>query len=97
MPRAETTKHMACGKCMWWEVFEGCERKNWGWCKRFPPSIHPAASGDCEPEADSGCWPMTSETEWCGEFRPIFDPPCQPTGTGSGGLTADDLHELKGR
>ena len=107
--RAETTLHMACGKCRWWrrddDSHDDDELPPFGACHRLPPTFNLKAMKalddldvrDTAPEFwCNGWWPNTSSEDWCGEFRPIFDPPCQ-SGLGTLGMTADDLHELKGR
>ena len=88
MTRAKTTEHMACCECRFF--YECPPDSDKGFCCRYPPVLrYPEKAEPLD------CWwqPTVHAGDWCGEFRPIHDPPCQRGGTG--GMTADDLHELK--
>ncbi|NTV45042.1 MAG: hypothetical protein HGB11_00585 [Chlorobiales bacterium] len=56
-----------CERCEFWEFAEvnedGYEDFNWGFCKRFPPSLLPEDEGDFEQ------FPRTYGSSWCGEFK----------------------------
>lgn len=64
-----------CGNCLFWEATESNERK--GYCRRYPPVL-PSLAAQHEFFADSsedelvifeGIHPMTSQGQWCGEWR----------------------------
>lgn len=77
--------------CRWWLRLP--EREDFpggiGVCKRYPPTLVTPVSNNARALA---VHPRTTPSDYCGEFTPLHDPPCR---TG-GGLTADDIHDLKG-
>ena len=50
---ADRKKGMRCGRCMWWVV----KKAPVGRCRRHAPS------------ADAPGWPITFDTDACGDFR----------------------------
>jgi len=68
-----------CDNCQFWTRWAADER---GLCRRNPPRVHTdllqtlvdnyGFGEDTLIEAASQCtlWPMTLETQWCGEFQP---------------------------
>ena len=69
-----------CSECRFWLNWDS-EMTNLGECHRFPPRMatRPGGGGDDESVAtvrpEDGGWPLTSPTDWCGEFQP---PPTRP-------------------
>ena len=55
----------ACERCIYWEAFvEGLV--DYGFCRRHaPPAVTIAKAAQYEAR-----WPLTEESEWCGEYHP---------------------------
>ena len=56
----------ACEQCIYWEAFVEGLGGNYGFCRRHaPPAVTIAKAAEHEAR-----WPLTEESEWCGEYRP---------------------------
>ena len=56
----------ACEQCIYWEAFVEGLGGNYGFCRRHaPPAVTIAKAAEYEAR-----WPLTEESEWCGEYRP---------------------------
>jgi hypothetical protein len=67
-----------CKNCKYWEGGHGYESFEFGYCYRYPPvlfvkhamsNLH-APNGPAE-LSEYFVNPLTSEVDWCGEFKPI--------------------------
>lgn len=66
-----------CSQCCFWEAAEEDESGVGllGFCKRYPPVLNlELCAGDLEARAkmdpcDFWWFPMTTGTDWCGEYR----------------------------
>lgn len=62
---------IACAHCRYFAVNE--PSRVTGECRRYAPSTQKPYDG-IRVNFDSGVWTTVLPTEWCGEFRPRFDP-----------------------
>lgn len=76
-------KKEKCGNCKYWDFHKGRNEVNplsknidsLGNCRRHSPlfmliQISPGNNNNWEwPETHFGCWPVTEENDWCGEFE----------------------------
>lgn len=54
-----------CEGCRFWERHEKHANGYYGFCRRHaPPAVTIATAGEFEAR-----WPMTHESEWCGDWR----------------------------
>ena len=57
---------LTCADCVYWEAFVEGLGGNYGFCRRHaPPAVTVAKAAEYEAR-----WPLTEESEWCGEYRP---------------------------
>lgn len=64
-----------CENCKFWMPYQGVfdkePRKDEGYCKRHAPQPRIATLDECDDRGvDYTWWPVTSDGEWCGEFKP---------------------------
>ena len=66
---SEASAEPECSSCKFWDRNTNRVSEEVGICRRYPPSIPPLQrSDDCE---DFAVWPLTVDSEWCGEHKPI--------------------------
>ena len=57
---------LTCADCVYWEAFVEGLGGSYGFCRRHAPAaVTIAKAVECEAR-----WPLTEESEWCGEHCP---------------------------
>ena len=53
-----------CGRCLYWELVDDDDVREFGLCRGGPPSVLGAPGGEIHCS-----FPITPPNEWCGAFR----------------------------
>jgi len=70
-------KNERCKDCRWFiAIRDSFTTDDIGWCVRSAPTTYSIPEG--RPERRQACWPSVDREEWCGEFEPSPDSPCNP-------------------
>ena len=61
-----TTDNVACEQCIYWERLDASAvAEDYGFCRRYaPPAVTISKAAEFEAR-----WPLTHESEWCGEHH----------------------------
>jgi len=58
-----------CSSCRFWDLDTNRNPDDVGICRRYPPTI-PNAQSSVDDYQDYPVWPLTLDSEWCGEHKP---------------------------
>lgn len=57
-------KAVVCGNCVFWSRCVSHDMENYGYCKRYPPTITNSGQGNAECHR-----PLMMFDDWCGEYK----------------------------
>lgn len=71
-----TPRPERCDGCRFWA--RNLAQAGYGECRRHSPVIVPNRDVGNLSEMYTGHWPTVKESDWCGEFIPLYDLPLPP-------------------